>query len=161
MVGFAGGKRQGPDRHGVAGKMIERLRMPALAAALALTLAWPAAAADKGIQIELNTAKVMDAGCRVSFVLRNKLEHRIQELTFEIVLFDAAGSVSQFLILNAGSLPVGKIRVRQFDLKQHACNDISQVLVNDVKVCKGDGLNAGACLDLIAPSSSTSIKLVM
>lgn len=146
---------------GLAARTIKLLSIFAVTTAIATVPAGPASAADKGIQIELNNAKVMDAGCRMSFVMQNKLEHRIEELTFEIVLFDAAGSVSQFLVLNAGSLPAGKMRVRQFDLKQHACTDISKVLVNDVKICKGAGLNANACLDLIAPSSSTTIKLVM
>ena len=150
-----------PCWRGMAARVVKSLAVFAATTAIALSFLGQASAADKGIQIELNNAKVMDAGCRMSFVMQNRLEHRIEELTFEIVLFDAAGSVSQFLVLNAGSLPAGKMRVRQFDLKQHACTDISKVLVNDVKICKGAGLNANACLDLIAPSSSTSIKLVM
>ena len=122
----------------------------------------PQASADDGsIDIQLNTAKASEQGCRVSFVLQNKLQHRIEELTFEIVLFDASGGVSEFLLLKAGSLPTGKMRVRQFDLKNHACSDISRVLVNDVKACQGEGLTTSACLDWIKPSSATSIKLVM
>jgi len=154
-------RKAAPSRRGTGAQVIKSFAAAAAASAIALSSFGLASAADKGIQIELNNAKVMDAGCRMSFVMENKLPHRIEELTFEIVLFDAAGSVSQFLALNAGSLPAGKMRVLQFDLKQHACTDISKILVNDVKTCKGAGLNANACLDLIAPTSSTSIKLVM
>ena len=121
----------------------------------------PALSEEGSIDVQLNAAKASEQGCRVSFVLQNKLKQRIEELTFEIVLFDPAGSVSEFLLLKAGSLPANKMRVRQFDLKNHACDGISKVLVNDVKVCQGAGLTASACLDRIKLSSSTPIKLVM
>lgn len=129
--------------------------------ALLVSHSAPAYADDGSIDIQLNAAKASAQGCRVSFVLQNKLPNRIEELTFEIVLFDAKGGVSEFLLLKAGSLPSGKIRVRQFDLKNHACGDISQVLVNDVKACQGEGLTAGSCLDRLKPTSATPIKLVM
>ena len=135
--------------------------MPPAVLVAALASAPQASADDGSIDIQLNTAKASEQGCRVSFVLQNKLQHRIEELTFEIVLFDASGGVSEFLLLKAGSLPTGKMRVRQFDLKNHACSDISRVLVNDVKACQGEGLTTSACLDWIKPSSATSIKLVM
>ena len=150
-----------PFRRGAGARVIKSLAVASAASAIVLSSFGLASATDKDIHIELNNATVINAGCRMSFVMQNKLQYRIEELTFEIVLFDAAGRVSQFVVLNAGSLPAGKMRVRQFDLKQHACNDISKVLVNDVKICKGAGLNANACLDLIAPSSSTSIKLMI
>lgn len=113
------------------------------------------------IDIQLNAAQPSGEGCRVSFVLRNRLQQRIEDLTFEVVLFDASGSVAEFLLLKAGSLPTGKIRVRQFDLKDHKCEGLSQVLLNDVKVCTGEGLTASGCLDLLRPSSAAPIKLVM
>ena len=120
-----------------------------------------ASAGDGSIDIQLNAAKASAQGCRVSFVLQNKLKRRIEELTVEVVLFDASGGVAEFLLLKTGSLPVGKVRVRQFDLKNHKCGNISQVLLNDVKVCQGEEISASACLDWIKPSSSTPIKLVM
>ena len=113
------------------------------------------------IDIQLNAAQPSDQGCRVSFVLRNRLQQPIEDLTFEVVLFDAGGAVREFLLLKAGSLPTGKTRVRQFDLKDHKCEGLSQVLLNDVKVCTGEGLTAAGCLNLLRPTSAAPIKLVM
>ncbi len=117
-------------------------------------------AEEPAIQLELNNAQVIKDGCRVSFVMRNDLTQRITELKLEIVLFDAGGSVSRFLLLNAGGLPSGKTKVRQFDLAAQKCEDISRVLVNDVQACKGGSLVPASCLDMIVPATSTSIKLV-
>lgn len=118
------------------------------------------AAAEPAIQLELNNAQAVKDGCRVSFVMRNDLTQRITDLKLEIVLFDAGGSVSRFLLLNAGGLPSGKTKVRQFDLAAQKCKDISRVLVNDVTACKGGSLAPASCLDMIVPATSTSIKLV-
>ena len=117
-------------------------------------------AAEPSIQLELNNAQAVKDGCRVSFVMRNDLTQRITDLKLEIVLFDAGGSVSRFLLLNAGSLPLGKTKVRQFDLAAQKCKDTSRVLVNDVTACKGASLAPASCLDMIVPATSTSIKLV-
>lgn len=117
-------------------------------------------AAEPAIQLELNNAQSVKDGCRVSFVMRNDLKQRIAELKLEIVLFDGAGSVSRFLLLNAGGLASGKTKVRQFDLAAQKCKDISRVLVNDVTACKGESLAPASCLDMIVPTTSTSIQLV-
>lgn len=143
------------------GRVIWKVGRWLMAAAAAGVLVSPASADNGSIDIQLNAAKPSEQGCRVSFVLQNKLGHRIEELTVEVVIFDTAGSVSEFLLLKTGSLPAGKIRVRQFDLKNHKCDSISRVLVNDVKTCLGEGVTASTCLDWIRPSSSTPIKLVM
>jgi len=136
----------------------------ALCAALALvgSSVLGAGAEEKpAIHVELNNAQAQGDGCRVSFLFRNGLASRLDEFALEVVLFDSAGKVSEFLVFNAGSLPEGKSRVRQFDLKGHACDAISRLLVNDVKSCKAQGLTAEACLGLTTVTSTAGIRLEM
>ena len=140
--------------------LISTTRRLAFAAAAAFAPATAVTAAEPAIQLELNNAVPVKDGCRVSFVMRNDLTKRITELKLEIVLFDRKGSVSRFLVLNAGSLPAGKTKVRQFDLGNQKCDGISRVLLNDVTQCKGDSLSPAACLDMIVPATAASISLI-
>lgn len=128
-----------------------------------------AASADIGVKaeeksaihVELNNAEAREGGCRISFVFRNGLARPLDELAIEAVLFDADGKVSEFLVFNAGALPVGKSRVLQFDLKSRPCDAISRLLVNDVKNCKGEELNPRACLGELSLTSTAGIRLEM
>lgn len=134
-----------------------------LAGLAAVFAAGPAAGEGekRSIGVELNSAEAEGHGCRISFVFRNGLEARIEELAIEIVLFDTKGKVAEFLLMKAGPLPPGKIRVRQFELKTRPCASISRLLVNDVKDCQGEGLAPAACLAALAPKSTASIGLEM
>ncbi len=122
----------------------------------------PASAQDKaGISVELNNAEAQEQGCRVSFLFRSGLPAKVDEMALEVVLFDAGGKVVEFLVLNVGSLPPGKSRVRQFDLRNRACETISRLLVNDVKSCRGAELTPESCLRLLTVTSTAPLKLEM
>ena len=111
--------------------------------------------------LELNNAQQMKTDCRLSFVVRNNMPSEISELSLEVVLFDDRGLVDRFLKLKAGRLPVGKIRVKQYDLKQKTCTGLSKILINDVSVCKGGNLSPQSCLKALSLGSRTAIQLVM
>ncbi len=129
--------------------------------AVCLTQPLPVIAADKGeISFHLNsTAGVKDA-CRFNFVFRNGVSISIRDLVLELVVFDDGDLVDRFVLVKSGSLPMGKTRVRQFDFAGLACDKVSKLLVNEVKVCEGDGLDPEVCLSRLETKGSKSIRLL-
>ncbi len=126
----------------------------------------PLGAADAGkppsgkISLELNRLEAAGEGCRLSFIFHNGLPGTIEAMALELVLFDADDRVAGLIAIDAGRLPAGKMRVRQFDVAASACSGIKRVLVNDVTACKGSGLAVRTCLDAIAVSARAGVELV-
>ncbi len=121
---------------------------------------WGAVAGDgPRIVFELNNARQAGDNCRLSFVIQNKMPAAVEALSLEIVLFDKQGTVDRFLKLKAGALPMGKMRVKQFDLKGRNCADISKILINEIAECKGKELSPAICGSRLSISSNTPIKL--
>ncbi|MGF7162078.1 hypothetical protein FHS85_003721 [Rhodoligotrophos appendicifer] len=120
----------------------------------------PAAASAATIDIELNRLEQRPEACRLSFVYRNRLGTVLDALQLETVLFDREEKVERFLVLSSKALPEDKIRVQQFDINGLKCADLGMILVNDVKVCDGEGLDASGCLGRLALTSKTEAKLV-
>jgi len=131
-----------------------------LAFLLLLASIGPAAALDKKISIELNRLEDVSGNCRLSFVLTNGLAAPVDALTIETVLFDPEGRVDRFLLLKARPLPVGKMRVQQFDVGQAACASIGRVLLNDVTDCAGGDLAPATCLAAIDTTSRSDVPFV-
>lgn len=130
--------------------------------AFILTLLWSPLMAQAEeqpvLEVELNSlAKSAPNGCRLNFLLRNALPSAIENLAFEIVLFDQDGRVSNLLRLSVGALTKGKTRVRQFDLKNTECGHISRVLINEITVCKGEDLSPRICLQALKAKSRTKV----
>lgn len=135
------------------------------AAALALVaLSGPAAtqetAKQGGLQIELNTAADMDGACRISFLVENRLGADLSGAVFETVLFDADGAVERLTLFDMRDLPAGRPRVRQFQIDGVACDDIGRILINGAQTCKGEGVDARACMDDLSLTSRTDIELL-
>lgn len=142
-----------------------RVRAPAFAATLvagiagALVAGAGASAAEKGLSLELNGASTVDAACRVTLVARNNLEKGLEDFGLDIVVFDDAGGVSDITALNLGALPAGKTRVLQYNIAKRGCDKVSALLVNDVRSCKGEGMDPAACLSRLETSSRVDISL--
>ncbi len=109
--------------------------------------------------IELNALNQQQQSCRLSFVMKNNLNSAIEELAMEVVLFNQSQQVTSMLLIKSQKMPVRKTLVRQYSLKNTQCSSISQVLVNDVKVCRGQNLTGETCLQSLDLSSRTSAKL--
>lgn len=115
-------------------------------------------AATPSLEIELNSLiKTTNGGCRMNFMLHNIMASSIEDLAFEVVLFDKGGRVANLLRLNGGALLKGKTRVRQFDLKNTKCSNISRVLINEITACKGEGLTPRICLKALNATSRTKV----
>lgn len=107
--------------------------------------------------VQLNKLKTVGNACRITFVMTNHIGVEIQSASLEIVLFDKQQTVVKLLVVNPGRLPSGKTRVKQFDLKNVACDGVGRVLLNDIKRCDGDRLTPSACLDAARPSSRINV----
>ena len=75
-------------------------------------------------------------------------------------VFDAAGKVDRFALFDFKDLPLGKTRVRQFDLPDTRCSDIGRVLINGAASCKGPSLKGTECMDHLDLKSSSSMEIV-
>lgn len=141
------------------------LRIGALMAALLPNVALaqqndPSTGPDAGraLSLELNALKPSGNGCRASFVVRNGLGGDLEKAAFEIVLFGKTGMVERLLLLDFGKLVADKTKVREFDLKDFGCGEISRVLVNDVAACEGAPGVKEACAAGLALSTRSSVE---
>lgn len=113
--------------------------------------------AEKILSVELNGLKPTPEGCRISFLVKNDLGARLTKTSFEMVFFDSEGTVDQLIVLDFSGFREGRMRVRQFNLPDMACDNISQILVNDIPACEADGLNPEACIDNLSTTTRTDV----
>ncbi len=130
--------------------------------ALAL-LAFPAnAQAQDGpgsVSLELNRVQPIESGgCRVMMIATNDLERPMTNLSLELVAFDKAGMVDQFIRVNFPRISTGKTKVLQFDLVGKACDSLSRLHVNDAQNCVPQSVQDVVCLDVLKLSNRTEIQ---
>lgn len=144
---------------------LSQLKLLSLTAILyaAAVITAPSAHAEgqsgQAIAIELNAQKQTGTACQLNFVIKNTLGTAIEDLTFELVLFDTEAQITSIMTARSGNLPNGKTRVKRYALKDKSCKDIGKILINDVKSCKGEALTPGKCLSALSASSRTDSKL--
>jgi hypothetical protein len=135
-----------------------------LVAALALACAAPAAAedaaAERALTIELNAVSQQGDACRLVFLAENGLGTDLASAVFETVLFDREGQVVTLTLFDFQGLPVGRPRVRQFDLPATDCAALGRILLNDASACEGEGLDADTCMDALRWRSRTEIEAI-
>ncbi|PRY92878.1 hypothetical protein BCF33_1741 [Hasllibacter halocynthiae] len=137
------------------------LAVPLAAALAVLPAALPAQEGPPGRSLGVTLDGLADVGdgCRATFVARNGTGADIDALVFEGVAFGAEGGVALLTLLDFGSLPAGRPRVRQFDLAGLGCDAIGGFLLNGIERCEGDGLGPDACLDALAVASRGDVGL--
>ena len=77
------------------------------------------------LSVDLNALEQVGQSCRLVFVASNSTGAALDELSLETVLFNTAGTVDRFALFDFQSLPMGKTRVRQFDLPE---KDLAQMV---------------------------------
>jgi hypothetical protein len=134
--------------------------MALLAAAIAFAAGSAIAeegAAKPALSLELNAVQQSQKGCRLTFVVANRLGADLAKAAFEIALFDQAGVVDTLTVLDFKELPSEKTKVTRFDLPGLDCAKISRVLVNRATECDGQGIDPSACMRQLAPSTKSQI----
>ena len=109
------------------------------------------------LSLELNAAQPSDKGCRLTFVVNNRLGSDLSKAAYEIALFNDSGVVDRMTVLDFKELPAGKTKVTRFDLAGTDCSKISRVLVNGANDCAGDGIDPSACMKALKPSTKAEI----
>jgi hypothetical protein len=112
------------------------------------------------LSVDLNATQQLEQACRLVFVAANNTSASIDAMSLETVLFDASGKVDRFALFDFKDLPLGKTRVRQFDLPDTRCSDIGRVLINGAASCKGPSLKGTECMDHLDLKSSSSMEIV-
>ena len=114
-----------------------------------------AEAAKSGIEVELNALAPSQKGCLMTFVARNTLPAAVTRISFELAFFNEKNVVDRITVLDFRDLPVGKKRVRQFDMPGVKCDSITRIIVNDTPVCEGPG--PGECMQGLTTRSQLSV----
>lgn len=104
--------------------------------------ATPAPSAAK-LNVELNALAPSQKGCMMTFVAENDMAVAINKISFELAFFNEKNTVDKVTVLDFRDLPVGKKRVRQFDMPGVKCENVTRVIINDTPVC--DGPAPGEC----------------
>lgn len=107
--------------------------------------------------LELNKASDEGGACRATFVAVNGLDGALDDLTYEIVVFDRDGLVDSLVRFDFGAMAPGKTIVKRFDLPGLPCAAVGRLLINDVAACKGEGIDPQACISALDATSRTSI----
>ncbi|RUM99618.1 hypothetical protein EET67_01635 [Pseudaminobacter arsenicus] len=126
---------------------------------LSLVLGMPSYAQEApsapSLELELNATQPSDKGCRLTFVVANKLGSDLSKAAFEIALFNDAGVVDRLTVLDFKDLPKEKTKVIRFDLAGVDCARISRVLINQATECAGADVEPGACMGRLKLNSRT------
>jgi hypothetical protein len=115
----------------------------------------PAAASAGKLNVELNALAPSQKGCMMTFVAENDLASAINKISFELAFFNEKNTVDRITVLDFRDLPVGKKRVRQFDMPNVKCESVSRIIINDTPVCDGPG--AGECMKGLVTRSQISV----
>ena len=110
------------------------------------------------ISLELNNLAPSEAGCLATFMVKNGLDKAIDELAYEVVLFNGDGFVDRMIVLDFSPLPTDKTRVRQFDLDGISCPDVSRVLINDAASCAGGNIPDGTCIRALETKTRMDVE---
>lgn len=116
--------------------------------------ATPAAPAGK-LNVELNALAPSQKGCMMTFVAENDLATPINKISFELAFFNEKSTVDKVTVLDFRDMPVGKKRVRQFDMPNIKCENVTRVIINDTPVCDGPG--PGECKAGLVTKSQLSV----
>ncbi len=120
-----------------------------------------AAAAEPGLDIELNKAEDGDGACVASFVVRNDMGQSLDRFSMDLYVFDRDGVIARQVLLDLAPLRGDKTTVARFNLIARPCAEVSRILVNDIPSCRGAG--SGETLDCLAAltvSSRGKIEMV-
>lgn len=126
----------------------------AIAATLPASAQQPAPAAGK-LNVELNALTPSAKGCMMTFVAENDMASPINKISFELAFFNDKSTVDKLTVLDFRDLPVGKKRVRQFDMPNVKCEAVTRVIINDTPVC--DGPAAGECKAALTTRSQIAV----
>ncbi len=112
------------------------------------------------LSLELNAVQDAGGACRLTFLVQNETGIEIDKAVFETVIFDTSGGVVSLSLFNFRDLPAARPRVRQFELRDIACDTVGQVLINGANSCVVDGAENAVCDTALLLSSRLAVELL-
>ncbi len=110
-------------------------------------------AAAQTLDIELNKLEDASGQCVASLLLTNRLSETLDQVRFDLYVFDKAGVIARRLLLDTGPMRTGKTTVASFALIDQPCGNVGRLLISDVPACK---TAAGAAVDCVAALNLSS-----
>lgn len=125
-----------------------------------LVAAGGALAQTGGIEVELNKLEPVDGACRAYLVTQNLTDTRFEAVQLDVVMFDNDGIVARRLAVQIGPMPPAKTSLKVFDIQNLACDDIGQLLLNDVLECRDAHRERDDCLSLLTVSQRGAVPFI-
>lgn len=110
------------------------------------------------ISLELNKLEANDGACRAYVVLRNESAVAYDSFNPELLIFGVDGVIIKRLAVPFQAIPAGRTNVNLFDMKDVACDQVGEVLLNGFFDCKADGQALTDCVDRVELSSRSSAR---
>ena len=132
----------------------------ALIAAFLVVANATASAQAGGIDVELNKLEPVDGACRAYLVTQNLTDSTFEDVQLDVVMFDNDGIVARRLAVQIGPMARNKTSIKVFDIKNLACDDIGQMLLNDVLQCRSDQGARDDCLSLLSVSQRGNVPFI-
>ena len=142
-------------------RALHKLAGPVFVGAALVVTGASGAAAEPGLDIELNKVEDGEGACVASLVVRNDMGQSLDRFSMDLYVFDRDGVIARQVLLDLAPLRGDKTTVARFNLIAGPCAEVSRVLVNDIPSCRGAG--SGETLDCLAAltvSSRGKIEIV-
>ncbi len=127
---------------------------------MALLFASASMAQVGGIDVELNKLEDVDSACRAYLVTQNLTDDHFDTLQLDVVMFDNDGVVAKRLAVEIGPMPAGKTSLKVFDINGLTCEQIGQLLLNDVIQCRDMDGTRDDCLSLLTVTSRGGVPFI-
>jgi hypothetical protein len=128
--------------------------------AACLGTGWSALAQEAGVTVELNKLEPSEDGtCRAFFLFRNQMAQSFEGFELSIAVLDTNGVIDRLLSVDAAPLPVARTTLKLFEIPEIACDDISEMIVHDMPVCKLENAEPADCFAFVEWVSRTSVRL--
>ena len=131
-----------------------------LIAAFLVVASATASAQAGGIEVELNKLEPVEGACRAYLVTQNLTDSNYENVQLDVVMFDNDGIVARRLAVQIGPMVQNKTSIKVFDIKNLACQDIGQLLLNDVIDCRDDQGVRNDCLSLLSVSQRGNVPFI-
>ncbi|MDU9004529.1 hypothetical protein [Sedimentitalea todarodis] len=125
-----------------------------------LALAQSAESTPMSLSLELNAVQDVGGACRLTFLVNNETGMEIDKAVFETVIFDTSGGVVSLSLFNFRDLPAERLRVRQFEVPEIACDTVGKALINGANSCIVKGAESDICDKALSLSSRLAVELL-
>lgn len=121
-----------------------------------------AVAQDSSINIELNNIASRNDVCQVYIRVRNQTDAAYDAFKIDLAFFDKAGVINDRVLIDLAPLRSNKTSIHVFDMPDLDCNNVGEVLLNDITECTAaDGATAPTdCIAAVQLSSRGDITFV-